>query len=258
MRDKNAKYSLRWIAKRLNLKSHAHLARIAKGEKSPTDDLIALISSMSELTVDEFYYVKALAALKRARNEQERAYFLEKLEELRQDIPDVLVKLDHFELIARWYHLAIFELISLTNFKSDPKWISEQLLGDVSVETVIDSLARLERLGFIKKDQNGRWQRLALGFNTPTDIPSSTIRRFHEELLDKSKDMLDAIPVEERLFYSLTMPVDVKQIEEAKKIMIEFRTKFEAHLRSESPNAVYHLGMQFFPLSQRPKPGDEI
>lgn len=81
---------------------------------------------------------------------------------------------------------------------------------------VIDSLMRLERLNFIERDKEGSWHRKIKEFNTPNDITSMVIRQFHEELLDRSKDAVDQVPVGQRLFFSRLMQFDASKMEEAK------------------------------------------
>jgi uncharacterized protein (TIGR02147 family) len=242
--------SMRWLAQRIDLKSHAYLSRIASGLKPPTEALLLFMGRSMELSIDEFAYLKALAARDFAKTKEERTFLSEKIASFRKHEGEVLLALDQFELISRWYHIAIFEMMNIKGFKSDPSWIAAKLQGEVSVSAVEESLARLERLGFIEKRRNGDYVKKTNDITTTSNIPSEVIRNFHRELLHTSIDALDKVPVAERLFYSRTMAINMNDLQEAEEFLLECRSKFAQRFETRDANAVYHLAFQLVPLSE--------
>src|SRR5262245_57900474 len=113
LRRTDRRFSLRWLAKRLEIKSHTHLLSLASRHKAPTEDLLERLCDLAGFTVDEAAYLKGLASLQRVKQPQERAFLLERLAGLKRRSPETLVALDAFAMISHWYHLAIFELVAL-------------------------------------------------------------------------------------------------------------------------------------------------
>jgi len=249
LKETNAKFSIRWAAKRMGLKSHAHLLRLVSGEKYPSDELLNRLAALMDLTVDEFAFVRALAELSRTKRPDERAFILDKIESLKRTVPDALLQLDAFELIAHWYHLAIFEMTVLPDFQSDPEWIATRLGGSVSTEMVVDSLTRLEKLGLICRSRD-KFVRAVDQFNTTHNIPSVAIRTFHAEMLEKARLALNEVPVNLRCFFGHTMPFDTQKLEQASNLLIEFRGRFHKLMEGGEPDSIYHLGLQFVPLTK--------
>ena len=62
--------------------------------------------------------------------------------------------LDAFQVIADWYHYAIFELITVKGFRNDSKWIAKTL--NISPTEVNIALERLVRLDLIKLHKDGK------------------------------------------------------------------------------------------------------
>lgn len=256
LKQANPKASLRWIAKRLGLKSHTFLLRLTRGDKVPSDELFAKFAALFGWSVDEYAYAKALLALSLATKPDERDFLLRKLDDLRREVPGVLLQLDAFESIAHWYHLAVFELSRVEGFSGNVEWIAQRLGNAVSPEVVRDSLDRLLRLGLLRDAGDGRIERAVSAFTTPNNVPSAAIRSFHSQMLDRAKDALDAVPLAQRYFFGHTMPVDRSKLALAQDLIIEFRARFHKLMESKNPDSVYHLAVQFIPLTAPDDPNE--
>jgi uncharacterized protein (TIGR02147 family) len=249
LKKTNPKFSLRWAAGRLGLKSHAHLVRLVEGDKHPSDELLHKLATLLDLTVDEFAFARTLADLDRTKRPDERAFIIEKLDTLRKSAPDVLLQLEAFAAIAHWHHLAIFEMITLPDFQCDPQWIAARLGHAITAAEVSESLVRLKKIGLVAISPSGQITRAVDQFTTTHNVASSAIRQFHGEMLLKAQRALHEIPVEKRLFFGHTMPLDSSKLEEAASLIIDFRRKFHKLLDGGNPDSVYHLAIQVIPLT---------
>ena len=247
MKGINPKFSWRWLGKRLQLKSHTHIINFANGSKTPTDEMLLKISDLFGFTIDEYVYVKSLVGLQTARNDSERAFYQNKLAETKRSNPVPMLNIDSFASISQWYHLVIYEMVSMPSFQADPLWISARLKDAVSPELVRDALERLIRLGLLARQENGTITRTVDGFFTTHNIPSGAITLFHRQMLDLAAQTLDTIPVAKRLFFGYTMPIDSRRLDEAQNLIIEFRTRFALLMEGGEPDTVYHMGIQYFP-----------
>jgi uncharacterized protein (TIGR02147 family) len=257
LKASDARLSLRWLAKRLEMRSHTHLLRIASGDKRPTEELLAKLAPLFELSVDELAFAKALVGLAGAESPGERAFYKDKLGELKVEGESVLLAIDAFESIAHWHHLAIFEMTALPGFCSDPEWIAARLGGDVTPDVAQESIERLVRLGLLRRTEDGGIERVISTFQTSNNVPSAAIRRFHAEHLDRAKAALEAVPVPLRLFFGQTLPLNRARLAEAQDLIVEFRSRFHKIMSGSEPDAVYHLGIQLVPVASLRPPTAE-
>ncbi len=249
MKSVNSKFSWRWLGKRLQLKSHTHIINFANGSKSPSDEMLVKISDLFSWSIEEYLYAKYLLGLQTAKTEMERLFYQQKLAEIRRPEPIPVLSHDDFGLIAQWYHLVIFELMNLPEFRDDPEWIASKLRHGISRETASDALDRLLRLGLIGRSADGSLKRLVDGIFTTHNIPSGAITLFHKEMLERGISTLSSAPVAERLFLGFTMPFDSSRVSEAETLLIEFRNRFALMMEGGKLDSVYHLGLQFFPCT---------
>jgi uncharacterized protein (TIGR02147 family) len=252
MKGINPKFSWRWLGKRLQLKSHTHIINFANGTKTPTDEMLTKISDLFGFTIDEYVYVKSLVGLQNARNDSERIFYQSKLAETKRPVSVPMLDIDSFGAIAQWYHLVIYEMVSMPSFQSDSSWISAQLKEAVSPELVSEAIERLIRLGLLARNEAGKISRTVDGFFTTHNIPSAAITLFHRQMLEVAAQTLETVPVSQRLFLGYTMPIDSRRITDAQNLLIEFRTRFALLMEGGEIDTVYHLGIQYFPATLLP------
>lgn len=161
--------------------------------------------------------------------------------------------LDRFNQVADWHHGAIVELIGGRDAGGMSASEIARRLG-VNPNVARSAIQRLMRLGVLEKKPGGGWKRATESLHaTPTDVPSDAIKRHHDQVLDRAKRALFEQPVAARDFSTLTLLVDSARIEEAKRLIRDFRREFN-HRMKPSPDAgdrVYALAIQFFGLDQQ-------
>lgn len=249
-KTRNARFSYRWLAKKLGFRSHTHLLRIVQGTDVPSPDVLAKLAELCGLSTEDLAFAKALLALQNAASPDERDFCSQKLSELRRDSPATLIAQEAFEMVAQWHHVAIFEMICLPGFTDDPAWIAGRLGRAVTPEQVADSLMRFERLGLTMRTKNGKITRTSDAFTTAHNIPSAAIRSFHRQLLERALAAIDGEPVSRRSLFGHTMPIDSGRMAEAQQLILEFRQRFHAVMsKTGSPDSIYHLAVQLLPLT---------
>lgn len=158
---------------------------------------------------------------------------------------------DMFSLASSWYFYAILNLAKLPHHEADPKWISKKIeIDPQKAQLALDVLQRLRLI----KIQDNQIFRIDCDLTTTTEVPSAAIRLFHRSMLEKGQEALEQCGIEERDFSSLTFVLDMKDLEKAKKMIVEWRRDFATHFtqkRSKAchSNRVCALNIQMFPLS---------
>lgn len=154
-----------------------------------------------------------------------------------------------FHLISDWHNLALMELLNLDDLEHNTE-IFAQKLG-LRAEVVIETIERLIQLGYIRQHE-GRWQAIESGMTAASEVPSSAIRSYHSQILDKAKKALHEKPMEERDFSSIVFALNSSQMDYVKNRIKEFRRTLVTELE-EAPgkDGVFCLSLQFFEMTEK-------
>ena len=247
-RERNSSYSTRAFARDIGI-SQAYASMILNGKKPLTlkqaTRVAALLNLEPEKTEALLNAVLGLATAKSKIKKSIRLSFSKK--EKNDWFSDL--QLDRFTAISRWYHIAILDLTTTKNFKEDVKWIGARL-GITSIEAN-DALDRLIRLGFLQRT-NGKIRKPKAHLYLQTEHSEPAIRKFHKEMIAKAASKLDETSQEEfskRSITGITLAVDVKHVEEAKKKINNFQQEMSELVTDGNCTEVYQLNVQFFSLT---------
>lgn len=166
-----------------------------------------------------------------------RSFLQKELAESTTPAKQIVLELDKFEVIADWYHLAVFELLQIPKISQSLDYLAT-LLG-ASQTTVREVLERLERLKLLKLQAGGRIKVLKANISIGDTIPSAAVRRFHHQMLKIAQDALDKQNIEERDFAATILQLSENQIPAFKMLIKEFRKNIRENL--PKPNGKRHL-----------------
>lgn len=224
---KNAKYSLRAFAKALGVDASL-LSKILRGERVPGRKVAETIAQRLELKAQDRARLFGVGAVSNGY----------------QDLT-----LDHFHLIADWYHYAIFELFVVKDFKSEPRWIAARL-GITASEARL-ALERLERLELVERDEKGRYRRVTDHITTVGNtFTASAFRKLQKQILKQALSALEEIPMNYRDQSSLTVAIRADRIDGVKQKIKAFRRELCQELEQDQErDSVYQLSVSFFPVT---------
>jgi transcriptional regulator with XRE-family HTH domain len=227
---KNPKYSLRAFAKQLDL-APSVVSSILNGKRTITAATVLRISNVLGLS------------------EQDRSHYLKNSKKRKSTFRQV--QFDRFLVISEWYHFAILELLKIEGFEFSPAGIATAL--GISVNQANFALQRLERTGFLERNEQGGFQD-AFGGNAgyiQGDRDHRALRDLQINFLQLAIERLRDTAPEERDNTALTMAIRRERLPEAKRKLKEFRRAFAADLESGAgKDSVYQLVLGFFPLTK--------
>lgn len=245
----NHRYSLRAFARDIGL-SPQQLSNVMNGRRGLSPELAEKIASQINLSeLEKTIFLESLKA-KFARRKSERAIAKGKIQSLKAQGEVKGLEIDLFRVISNWYHFAIVELIKISEEKTQKAAHFATKLGITLSETHA-ALERLERVELITKTKSG-WT--ANQDITVTDhaLPSEAVRKFHKQILEKSIQALTLQTASERYGSSSTLPIKVKDVARAKKLIQDFRIAFDQEISdSENGEEVYALSLQFFRVTEK-------
>lgn len=235
-RSKNPLYSLRRFAEHLGIPS-GRLSEILNGKRALSYKQALKIASSLNMRPAE-----TSALLECLGNSDKNPK--------KVSVPqsELVLQEEIFTLITEWYHYAILSLIRTDDFDPRPKVIARRL-GISSIEAST-ALRRLENLNLIQK-QKGSWQRTYEPITTSWDIPSSALRKAHEQDLQQAITALYEVPAKEREISSFTFPSSPSMVPKAKKQIRNFLKKLSKQMESGKCTEVYNLNIQLIPVTRR-------
>jgi len=239
LRSRNPAFSLRAYARRLGLNSGV-LSAVMRGDRQVS-------SAWAQKIVPR---MKLPAGQEKAIYQGLRAHELLKGGRRAAELPQVLrLKSDEFRLIAESLHFALLALFDLDNFKSDSKWMAQQL--GVSPQSIRQALGRLQRLGLVAQDKRTkRWKTTGARLRTSDGVSDLAIRHFHVESLELAKKAIYEQDTSERDLLCTTVAINRDKLPLARQMIREFVTRLEAALTEAPRENVYRMAIQLFPLSR--------
>lgn len=227
VRSKNPSYSLRAFSKKLEI-PHSAISEIMNGKRK-------LTQKMGE---------RIVLALK--LDEEKQAELLQSLSD-RESFSTLDLK--RFQAISHWEYLAVLGLFKLRDFNKCPRWMAKKLgLNEKKIESVLNTLIGI---GLLKEDESGELRRVsAYNFNTPSQIKDKGLRQFTIESLEKAIESLREDPVEDRDFSTVSLTINKRDLPKAKKMLEEFRYKFDQEIESVPGEHLYKLVLGFYPVTK--------
>jgi uncharacterized protein (TIGR02147 family) len=242
-------FSVRILAKRLNMRSHSLLAMYSRGERLPTIETLNSISAYFELKEPEFDYLVALLLYQKAKTPVEKNRLGEILLKKRSKSEEVILESDDWSIFERWYHIAILEMTRLKSFQPDASWIAMRLGDQVTLEMVEEALKKLLRSKLIVVQPDGTYQKAVEVVKSKRKTTTLTMRSYQKQMLQRAALALDDQPVPQRLLTNLMIPFDSKNINEAKEMVMSFIEGFQAKFDTPEGDCVYSLGTQLFQVA---------
>ncbi len=244
---RNHKYSLRAFARDMGVPSSnlSNLLKNRRGLSVGTAEKIATNLRFDDRTAQLFL---SLVAAKNSRSELARKKARQDLLALETKESFTPLELDRFEIINKWYHLAILELVQLKAFQDSTSWIANRL--GILPQDAGEAVSRLIRSGMLVREA-GKLKRAKDYVATPCGTPSKVIRDYHRQILQKAGAAMETTPIDKRSNSATNMTIDTAKLPEAIKALREFRRKFcKEQSGSKNKDRVYCLAIHFFPLDE--------
>ena len=154
-------------------------------------------------------------------------------------------------VLLKWYNLAILDLTTCSNFRSDPGWIAKQF--GISVEEVKEALRLLVDLGLLEKTK-GSFKKTTLKIRFPaSESMMNFIRKYHMEMIGRAAKTLERTSKEDferRLITGITVAANPMQFAKARKRLNEALHEVADLLAEGECTEVYQINAQLFPLTQ--------
>ncbi len=160
-------------------------------------------------------------------------------------------ELERFKAISQWYHLAILDLTTTKNFRSEMDWIARRL--GISALEARDAVTRLLDMGLLEQ-KAGKFSKSSKQIYFATKRSETAVRSFHQQMIGKALEQLqktDDASFDARHISSMTMAIPKSSLPLAKERIQKFQQELAALLCTGECDEVYQLNVQMFPLTKQ-------
>lgn len=249
---KNPHFSHRYIAGKLGF-DPGYFAKIIQTERHISTRLAQKFAAFCQLSAHEADYFQTLVLFAKAGTQSEKARNYEKLLSFKRSEASV-ISTTQYLLFDKWYYLAVREMIACFNFTGDYADLGKRVQPPISAAKAHKAVATLERLGFIRKNSAGAFERIEPVWTTNREIESVAVNKLQTAMHDLAKEAYDRFPRQHRDMSTLTLSVSDEEYRRMVEDLANLRTRFlEMARRTEAPDRVYQLNLALFPLSKIPK-----
>ncbi len=239
-------------AKRLGLKATSSLTKIMNGEREPGPEITTKLVGYFKFDSVQANYFSDLIRLSKSKEDIRLRVMI--MEKMGREHPDARIQVlddKSFAIISNWFCMTIREMVRLSDFQEDPKWIQQRLRYSVKTGEIAEALKNLQHQGLIRRNKEGRLVTSEGLLRTTDDVASEAIRNYHEQTLEIAKQSLREVSVDLREFTSETLTINASNIPACKELIREFRAKFSRLMEEQQGDETYQLQIQFFPFTSK-------
>ncbi len=247
----NSAFSYRYFSRRAGYSSPNFLKLVIDGMRNISIDSIDRFASALKLNATETRFFANLVAFNQASNAEEKNEAFERVAASRRFKKARRLDRAFFNYLSCWYYPAIREMIGRTDFVEDPEWISQELVPTITMAQAREAIDLLLELGLVVRDEDGALTRGEAAIATEHEVHSLAVANYHRQMLKRAADSIELTGSTYRDLSALTLSIRSETVAELKERIHNFK-EIIADLcdRDESPNAVYQLNIQLFPLNR--------
>jgi len=247
-------FSHRSIIAKAGFKSPNMLKNVMDGRRHLSPEAAGKFSRAFKLNTSENEYFLLLVRFNQSKSIKEKEKLFEKVLECKNSSSHAKFSQQQLEVLSKWYHLIIREIIALPDYHHSSKWISRVIRPRISPKQASDSLELLKKLGLIKKT-GGKWQPVHDTLKTDPEVMSVLAAQFHRDIIKLGADAISEFEPKQREISATTLRIARKDVEKVRRMIRQFRDNLLGLAAdSEDADQIYQLNYQFFPMVQVDRP----
>lgn len=244
-------YTYRDFSRAAGMNSSSWLLHLIRGTKNLSENSALKAARAAGLSDDESEFFLLLVRFTQAKRSPEKDRFFQEMLFWREEKGSHRIGRHQYEYYTRWYHPVLRSLVDKVDWHDDYALLGRKVVPPISASQARQSVALLKRLKLIDKDEHGAWHRSSQMISTGDEVDSLNVRNYHKQVSELAKDAYDNSDQSQREISALTLGVGEKEFSQIKERIAEFRKELIELVReADSPDRVYQLNLQFFPVSR--------
>lgn len=229
LKSNNPRYSLRAFAGKIEI-DPSSLSKVFAGKKSLSEETRAHCLKKAGASKKEIDVI-----MKKGSNEP---------------LSHTIIPEDVFEVLGNWRYFAVLEFLRISNEDTTLFKLLKKKL-DLDKDEAQTILSTLERIGFIEY-KAGVYEVLKPNnsWSTAGGDTSLLRRKMQKDILERSMNALENVPMDQREHGSLLVAIDKKRLPEFKEALRRTRLELSDFFQSTTEyNEIYQFQMSFYPVT---------
>jgi uncharacterized protein (TIGR02147 family) len=248
-KSKDSYFSFRFISKKVGI-DHSLLVKIFQGKRHIGERSIPAFARLLNLSPRQTEYFELLVLYGKAKTNREIKHYFERLLSF-SEVHAHKVESDKYEFYQKWYYTAVREILHVHPGINDFKELASLVEPAITPAQAKRALALLLRLGFVRKNEQGRYELTSRFITTGDDWKSIAIHSFQKESLALAGRALEKVDKGERDISTVTVSLDDKGLERVRDRVRTFQEEIVGIAAScGTVNKVYQVNVQAFPMSK--------
>ncbi len=250
-KSKNAKFSQRYFAQKLGIKSSGFFSDVLKSRRNLSHKNIEQFSTALKLTGEALFYFENLVLFNQAKTIEEQKKYYQKMLQCKKISMDILNR-DQFEFYSKWHHTAIREILFYFKFKDNYRELAKSLFPAISEQEARDSITLLTKLGLVCQDEKtGYYTQSSSTISAGSKPKSIEIGNFFMETSALASEAINSMPSKIRDISTLTISASNEGFSKIQQVLETTRKEILKIAQNDSQeNKVYHMNFQCFPLTK--------
>lgn len=201
------------------------------------------------LSEEESLYFRLIVNLNQAESAAERKLYFEQLLPFYL-VPTRILQKSLHQYYSQWYHGAIRALLEVIEFREDYEYLAGKLFPPISVDEAKSSIALLDELSLIEKDENGIWHVTDKSIVAAPDMSRELLVEYQCNALARAMEALNQSHGMHKQFTTNTISLSQNSYTQLQDRIKKFKSEVRTLINQESehPDRVYQLNMQLFPI----------
>lgn len=261
----NPAYSLRAFARDIDL-SPSRLSEVLNSGHGLSLRNAQKISVALGMEGEDREFFCDLVASESNQNIKEKKLAATRVAKYRRRKRQKITSVEAFDVVSGWEHFAILELMNSTPYQllqptkdhsQDPiTWVAKKL--SMTRDAVSLAYERMRKLKMVRKVKN-KYELVEADRTTLDGVDSSAIKSYHESMVGKASSAIYMQLPTERYLSSTNFAFNKDQLEAVKKAASNFEREISDIAKTSSEKEeVYTLNIQFFRLTEKGDPVDDI
>lgn len=260
LKEKDSKYSQRYVSQKLGLKSSGWLADVMAGRKNLSIDTLKNLADFLDMNLREKAYFETLVFYTQAESNEEKHRHYEHLLTFREVSADLLGK-DRFDYFNAWYHMVLREWMLVEPYNGNVRELARCTLPEISIEEADQSIQLMSKLGMIEKHVGGKQMPTAVHVKKQSDFDRMHYFTHMRASIQHGMWALDNIPKDERDISTMMGALSDSSFKEICDDIAALRRKIATLSEKEcrerrvthktDPMRVYQFVFQGYPMTRK-------
>ncbi len=251
----NPAFSHQFFARKANIKSSGFVLHVMKHERNVTRPVLLNIARAIGLDPAQTEYFEDLMAFDQARTQSDREFYLGRIAAKRKSVKAKPLDDRQHELYSAWYHPVIREAVTLSDDKDDPVTLSKLLVPPVTPKQIKDSLKLQKDLGVLTVDKRGKYYQAEPFISGGGPVRNTALVKYQKDMLEQAKAAWDRFTTDEITMHTVTLCMSEEMLGTIREEVRAFKNRLLELAGGErkSPERVYHLNINLFPMTKSAK-----